>query len=190
MVRNYTILFIVIILYGCDLLTTRDPEKPESPRSTFVSATTPELLFNNLKDSFKEKIVENYMACFVDEALSDKKFSFVPSAGSSAQYTILNDWSLSSERQYFLNLRSQVSAKVPIVLDLQNMIANIQSDSAVYQFDYLLSVYINSEVRSYQGNVQFNIILDSRNFWVVRGWEDIKKQNFSSWSELKGAFHP
>ncbi|MBU2506672.1 MAG: hypothetical protein KJ799_08105, partial [Bacteroidetes bacterium] len=94
------------------------------------------------------------------------------------------------ERQYFLNLRSQVSAKVPIVLDLQNMIANIQSDSAVYQFDYLLSVYINSEVRSYQGNVQFNIILDSRNFWVVRGWEDIKKQNFSSWSELKGAFHP
>ena len=49
------ILFSLIFLSGCDFLTTRNAEEPDIGRSSFVVATTPEQLFINLTDSFREK---------------------------------------------------------------------------------------------------------------------------------------
>lgn len=183
------VILLAYVMISCDLLDTREPEKPDAPRTNFITPTTPDLLFQNLSESLKEKVVENYMSCFVDESFLETKYKFIPSAGSIAQFNILADWDLNSERQYFNNLQSATQTGVPIILQLLNEINQPYGDSAVYQYDYILSIPLEGESVTYQGSAQFNIRVDSRNYWVITEWEDTKKENSPSWSELKGRYY-
>lgn len=185
------IILLIIFLSGCDLLSTRNPEDPTSTRSDFVAATTPDILFKNLGDSFSEKIVENYLACFADNSFIDIEYNFIPSAGSVSQFTVLADWTLDLERQYFNNVKSVSTQDAPIVLELTNQVANLTGESALYQFEYNLTIPASEPTfpTNYQGSVQFQINLDSRQVWVITEWQDISKENLPSWSELKGRFY-
>ena len=183
------LILIIIILQGCDLLNTRDPELPEAGRSSFIPATTPDLLFANLTNSFKEKIVENYVGCFVDPSFLNRHYFYIPSAGSGIQFDVFLDWDIFSERQYFNNVRAATSENSPIVLQLLNEISNIVGDSAIYQYEYVLSVPFQEASALYKGNCKFFIRNDSRSQWVITRWEDIKDQDYPSWSDLKGKYY-
>ncbi len=175
---------------GCELFETRSPEEPNSPRSDFITPTQPSLLFLNLSNSLKQKVVENYMQCFVDESFLEESFKFIPSSGSINQYTVLLDWDIDSERQYFDNLKSQTRTGAQIILDLDNEINNTTADSAVYQYEYFLTIPIlDEDPVVYSGNLLFTVKLDARSNWVITRWEDLKKENFQSWSELKGKYY-
>lgn len=185
---TYLILSFVI-LQGCDLLNTRDPELPDAGRTSFIPATTPDLLFTNLKNSLKEKVVENYMGCFVDPAFLNRPYIYIPSAGSGFQFDVFQDWNVFSERQYFNNVIGATTENSPIVLQLLNEIINIVGDSAIYQYEYVLSIPFQEESALYKGNCQFHIRNDSRSQWVITRWEDIKDENYPSWSDLKGQYY-
>lgn len=186
-------IFLILLLFlgGCDLLTTRESEAPITARANFVPASTPDILFSNLINSFKEKVVENYLACFVDDSFLDKQYTFKPSAGAVSKFQSLQNWDLESERQYFNNLKASTLEGIPIVIELMNENGRPQLDSAVYQYDYTITLSSSdASVQSiYQGSLQFVINLDSRNQWVITGWEDIEKNELPSWSELKGRFY-
>ncbi len=183
-------LIFFVLLTSCDLLTTRTPEPPNSSRSEQIIAVTPQQLFDNLKNSFKEKFQDNYIACFVDSVYLTKKFEFIPAPSSANQYPVLNDWSLISEKQYFNNLISQTKSNVPIVLLLTQMASNVFGDSAFFQFDYNLVVPFSNEnsSESFTGVCKFTIYLDASNKWVIVRWEDIAKGTNPCWSDLKGRF--
>jgi len=186
-------ILIVIILSagGCDLLSTRDSESPITARADFIPASTPDILFNNLVSSFKEKVVENYLACFVDESFLNKKYQYKPGAGAASKFPSLLNWDVESERQYFNNMKAAVQTGVPITLQLFNENNTLQIDSAVYQFDYSITLSTGDASLQgvFQGSVQFIINIDSRNQWVITGWEDIEKNEQTSWSELKGRYY-
>ncbi len=189
---RYLILIIMMLLSGCDLLTTRTPEKPVSPRTNFIPATTPPILFSNLKFSLEEKVLENYLSCFVDTAFLKKKFVFTPSSGSVSQYSSLINWNLEAERQFFNNLVAIIKKGYPITLKLTNELSTpLGSDSAVYHYDYDLTIPTEDKTipNEYIGSAQFKIYNDSRNQWVIAEWQDIKKENNPSWSELKGRLY-
>lgn len=181
----------LLVLAGCDLLSTRDSEEPITARADFIPASTPDILFNNLISSFREKVVENYLACFVDESFLNKPYSFKPSAGASSKFQSLLNWDIESERQYFNNLKAVSETGVPISLELTNENSSLQIDSAVYQFDYIITLSSSdaSVQGIYQGSLQFIINLDSRNQWVITRWEDIEINEQPSWSELKGRLY-
>ncbi len=185
------ILFGIVILNSCELLQTRNAEKPVSQRSDFIVATTPQQLFKNLQDAFREKILRNYEVCFVDTSFLKKKYVFIPSAGSIVKYNILSDWDIDAEKQYFTNLISKVKEKDAIVLNLFNEENTSQGDSAQYVFDYKISFPVDDPniPNEYEGSAQFTINLDANNQWVITKWQDFKKENFPSWSELKGRFY-
>lgn len=186
-----TILIIFLLLYGCDLFTNREPEKPDAARSNYLPATTLDILFSNLKSSLNEKVLENYMSSFVDISFIDLPFLFFPSSEAVVKFPALADWDLSAERQYFNNLINSTKQNTPILLDLQNEIKNASGDSAIFQYDYILTLSpIDENIPSvYRGNVKFYTFLDSRNQWVIGRWEDIKIGTNPSWSELKGALY-
>lgn len=176
---------VLIFLTSCDLLNTRTPEEPKTSSSNFVPAYTAEILFQNFKSSIEEKITENYISCFVDSSYLDKKYIFIQS-GSDQR---LNDWGLESEQRYFTNLKAKLQQGSSISLTVNN----IQSvpfgqDSAFYSFDYNLIVNSTDQELSnqYQGAAQFKIYKDSREQWVIVEWRDIKKDDFLTWSDLKG----
>lgn len=183
-------ILLALLFTGCELFETRDPEEPNSPRSDFVTPTQPSILFLNLSNSLKQKVVENYLQCFVDESFLQEKYRFIPSAGSINQFTVLLDWDLDAERQYFNNLKSQTRDDSQIILELDNEISNTSADSAVYQYEYFLTVPIlDKDPVVYSGNMLFTIKLDTRSNWVITRWEDLNKENFPSWSELKGQYY-
>ncbi len=182
---------LLITLVSCDLLTTRNPEDPDSSNLTTVTATDPELLFENFVNSFSDKAVENYMACFVDSLFLDANYTFVPSAGAATSYPSLQDWDLYSEQQHFNQLLVLSNEDLPVVLNLLNEEKLQSSDSATVRFDYNLQINAVDEriIDSYSGIAEFKIKLDSRNIWVITRWTDIKKDDNVSWSELKGQFN-
>ena len=190
MKKKYLIL-ILMFLSGCDLLSTRDPEEPNTPRSDYLPAISPDILFSNMQNAFEEKIIENYMASFVDPAFISIPFIFIPSAGATAVFPNLSDWNINAERQYFNNLITATIPNLPITLSLENEIKNTFGDSAVYQFDYEISIPVNDESipKEYKGSLIFNIYLDVQNQWVISRWQDIKSSENPSWSELKGRFN-
>ncbi|MCF6271167.1 MAG: hypothetical protein L3J41_15750 [Melioribacteraceae bacterium] len=185
------ILILLLISSGCDLLTTREAEIPDTRRKNYLPATTPDILFLNLRNSLKEKVLENYMSSFVDISFSQYPFIFIPSSESVASFPTLAEWNLQSEQQYFNNLLVATKDNIPIILDLQNEIKSNMGDSAIYQYDYILSLTPNNENLSstYRGNLKFYIYLDSRNQWVISRWEDLKVGDNPTWSELKGALY-
>jgi hypothetical protein len=182
------IILLLFLISGCDLLTTRTPEDPESRRSTFVTPVSAEILFQNLTGAFREKIVENYIACFVDTAFADVKFVFQPSAGAS----IPGNWNLQNEKDYFNSMLSSISEGSQITLQLVNETKNIlENNKATYQYDYSISLPNTDTTlpEEFEGSAQFTIIKDERGQWVITEWIDIKKDDFPTWSELKGRFY-
>lgn len=188
--KKYLII-LTIFMFSCDLLTTREPEIPDTQRTSYLPATTPDILFSNIKNSFKEKAYDNYMSSFVNSSFTDKPFTFISASESISLYPTLANWDISSEQQYFNNLIISTKEGVPIILDLQNEIKNTMGDSAVYQYDYVISLTpINENIQSsYRGNMKVNIVLDSRSQWVISRWEDFKSGENPTWSELKGSLY-
>lgn len=184
-----TCLILLLLVSSCDIFTTRNPEEPNKPSSNYLAATSPEILFQNFKSSLEEKIVENYISCFVDTSFLKKKFNFIPAVGSVAQYPIFNNWSINEEKQYFNNLKAILSQGKNIELIYENTLVNLLgNDSAVYYIDYNLSINSNNKLIGgvYKGTAQFKIFVDSRKQWVIVEWQDIKKENYLCWSDLKG----
>ena len=189
--KKIIIAFLMFSLISCDLLTTREPEQPNTAGNSNIPATSPDILFNNFISSIQNKILENYLACFIDPSFSNKKYKFIASAGSVSQYPALIGWNIDSERQYFQIMKAKAKDGQSITLTLSNGNNTQLGDSAVYQYDYSLSFLANDQTISgeYKGSVQFKIYLDSRNQWVIGEWYDLRKDNYSSWSELKGRLY-
>lgn len=188
----FIIIFSAAIFSACDLFETRDAERPNQPRSNFQQAATPEILISNLINSFIDKNTENYLANFVDSSFSDKDFVFSPSVASISLFPALSDgWSKKSEEQYFNTLMSRIPENSSIVLSFIDPTQSQQGDSLFYNSQYSISIsFIDENIpENYQGELQFRMIRDSRNVWVIYFWQDNKNSDLPSWSELKGRFY-
>ena len=180
------LLFVMFAVNSCSIFETREPEVPSNSANTFAPATTPDILFENLKAAFKEGVVENYLACLVDNATLNKEFVFQASSTALNKYSALTNWSLNLERLYFTNIVSLAENKQMILL-LENGSGIVQGDSALFSFDYTISVPF--ETNQFEGSAEFTIFLDNRNQWFITRWRDIEKSNKQSWSELKGKYN-
>ena len=187
------ILFVslVIAFYGCDLLSTRDAEDPERSRSSFIVPTTPEQLFINLRNSFSEKIANDYISSFADSSFSDILFSYSPSPQANFKYNELSEWDLESEEKYFNNLINAAENKGTIVLSLNLLETSIDgnSQSRSYNYSILLPLIDESIPQLFEGIALFKVILDDNNQWVIAEWRDIENGDNPTWSELKGRFY-
>lgn len=187
------IIFIIIIfisLSGCNLLTTRDAEEPEQGRSSYVIATTPDQLFTNLRNSFLEKVENDYMSSFVDSSFLSIPYNFSPSSEATFKYNILTEWNLDAEKTYFRNLTNSVGEN-NITLSLELLSNSVEGDSESRNYNYSISLPVIDESTSllYEGNAFFRVNLDANNQWVITEWIDTKTGENPTWSELKGRFY-
>jgi len=181
------ILILLLFTGGCDLLTTRTPEEPENRDNNYSTPTTTDVLISNLKQSFADGYTEYYLECFVDETYLSKEFTFTPSA---AAYQI-SGWSLDDEKQYFNKLKTIIKDNTSVTLTFSNLVYSPQGDNSIITADYKItfSPKDSSFPSEYQGSLQFNAYLDSRNQWVIVNWQDMTKDDYYSWSELKRSLY-
>jgi len=188
------IFFILTITFlnGCDIFSTRTPEPPNQSRSNYQTPVTPNLLIQNLVNSLKDKNLGNYLLSFSDPNFTNKIFTFSASSSAISQFPALaNNWGVRNEEQYFNNLITKVQKDQPITLNLTNTSSSPQGDSLFYTASYFISIpSISSNIKSsYQGELRFSMIRDSRAIWTIYFWQDTKSSNLPSWSELKGILY-
>lgn len=187
------IIFFTLILYftGCDLLTTRNAEDPKSARSSYIIATTPEQLFKNLQNSFREKIEQDYLNNFVDSSFSSLNYNFTPSSEAIVKYDILSQWDLKAEKTYFKNLINSLKSGESIQISFDFISSSVDGNSELHNLNYTILIpFISEDIATiYKGNSLFKINRDSNNQWVITEWIDSKTEDYPSWSELKGRFY-
>ncbi|MHB1688798.1 MAG: hypothetical protein ACYCVH_15700 [Ignavibacteriaceae bacterium] len=188
--KLYIFLILLIFVSGCDLFTTRTAEPPNQPRSNYQQAVTPDILIQNLINSLADKNVQNYLSCFSDSAYTQKVFTFSASSSALSQFPALaENWGKKNEEQYFNNMILKVADNIQISLTLSNSSISPQGDSLFYTASYFLNVPTSDPnlPQSYQGDLKFSMIRDSRSLWTIYYWQDYSNNSsLPSWSELKG----
>lgn len=185
-------IILTIIFSSCDIFETRDPEKPNTPRTNWIPATTPALLLSNLKNAINDKSTENYLTCFVDSTLTGKTFTFIPTSESFTLFPALfSNWTIANEKSYFENIKSKLKENASFYLSYFNENeGTITGDSLTYSSDY--TIYLDHGIfdipKEYQGHLQFTLIRNSRGEWAISFWKDSRLNEFATWSELKGRF--
>lgn len=186
------ILIIPIFFTSCDLFTTREAESPDQSRSNFQPAVEPSIVIENLINSFSDKNIQNYIACFADTIFSEKSFNFSATSEALSLYQIfLQGWGLSEEKRYFGSIVNKVSPDFPISLGLSDEnTSNLSGDSLIYSASYIINLPVpvgDPFPQTYAGSLQFNMLRDLRGEYVIYFWKDIKSGSSPSWSELKGS---
>ena len=182
----------MLLLSGCGLFETREPESPDTGKSSFIPPTSPNIVISNFISAIDEKNVENYIACLADTAQSDKfYFFFKPTADAFALYSsIFQKWNLYSERNYFNKMIIAMPSDVYPKIELQNTRFEVLlPDSAVFVADYRLTVEhsINSVNTLFIGTLQFTVFPRDNGLWSIKTWYDLQNNadTVQSWSFLK-----
>jgi hypothetical protein len=184
------------LFVGCNLLSTREPENPDSGRTSFQPPTSANIVISNLSNSIKEKNVDNYISCLSDSSISfDTPFAFIPSAEANARFAaVFQSWSLASERAAFINITSNIQKNENPLLELTNSRFDVMlPDSAIYVSDYTLKIKFNPDtsLSKYSGTLQFVILRRSNGLLHIGKWYDQSIQNDTlgnTWSILKAVY--
>jgi hypothetical protein len=187
----FFILGLSFTFSACGILETRTPQPPAQTSSTFVPATSPDTVLANLINAVRERNTDNYIRCFVDSNFSDKRFSFIPTQEAQSKYAIFNSWSLSSERAYFQNLKSNTPSTATSLLFFSSQrFESLQSDSALFTgaYDLIFQHDWSGVPQEAKGTLQFYMATDRNKLWMIYRWVDLQTGSDFSWSEMKGRF--
>jgi hypothetical protein len=195
--RLILITIIPLIFISCNLFSTRNPEKPDTNRGTFVTPTSPDIVISNLINAFKEKNTENYISCLSDTTKTDTKpFTFIPSSDANANYSLLfKNWSLQNERRFFYSMVLNLPDNSKPVINLTNSKFEVLLlDSAVYVSNYYLEINHNQQgtPKKFSGVLQFTLFHRTNGLWSIQKWLDLNNPNDTigaTWSILKASFN-
>ena len=182
------LLAVCLVIYGCGIFDTRESEKPNTIRSTYIPPTTPELVIDNISFSVQEKNSDNYIKC-----VSPIGFQYVPDSKSQLIYgSLFVGWNSTSEKKYFDNLvgATEVTASSVLFLDNKNFTL-ISSDSATFNARYIIVFQhrISNIPKSAEGNVTMYLSTDENNLFYISRWEDYRINDTDfTWSELRANF--
>ena len=188
---KYSIFYFLLVMFyqGCGIFETRDPQEPETIRSTFYPPTSADIVIDNLSYSIIEKNSDNYFKC-----LSLNSFRYVPDSRSQQQWELIfNNWSVHAEKNYFDNLIArQEGGNSSAVLFLDNeRLTQYSSDSARYQADYIFVFQHNQGniPKSSRGRMSLTLATESDALYYIRRWEDFRQNDTDfTWSEFKANF--
>lgn len=181
-----------LILFGCDIFTTRPPETPDVPRFNYLQPVDVNSVITNMINSITTKSTQYYLKSFSDSSKNGKSFQYIANAEAVSKYaSLVSGWSLKDEEQYLNNIINKIpkESSINIILDDQQLVSF--GDSAYLSANYNVTVPHNIQGLSniYSGKLQFKFIRDKQQLWTIYQWQDIKSGEISTWSELKGYFN-
>jgi hypothetical protein len=189
---HVTLLLLAATGLACGIFDTRDPQPPAQTSAEFIQPSTPDIVFTNMTNAFRDRSSINYVRCFSDVAVTGRAFVFEPTSQALSRYgSILTGWTRTSEQQYFDNMRSRLPSGTAPSLVLSLSVQSFNSDSALYDATYELTIphMQTSFPQVAKGKAQFFLISDAGGTWSIWRWIDFPDaQNSFSWSEMKGEF--
>ena len=192
--KKYILLFAVFFFSCTNPFSVRDAEQPDVQNysDTYERPTLSETVLINLRYALTEQNITNYQKCFVD-ANNSSNFVFKFLHDQRIEASLLNDWSLSDEIQYFSNIINSDSLE-SINLSYSGLQPYQQisthPDSVLTGFNYDLLLIFNSSSFLYKGQSTIKLVKDNNSLWAIYYWEDRPTtDNYeNSWSKLKLKF--
>ena len=180
-----------VAVFCQDIFSTRDPEPPESVRTTFVQPVSPEVVLENFIAAIRERNAENYIRCFGSSEEKRGGFQFVPERTVAENYQDrFAGWNVSSERAYITNLFAQIPDDSLSTLLLSDVADFQYADSVRLTKDYSLSVghVIPGIIRTASGRMDISLKKGDDALWYISYWADFRTTGRSVWSVLKAEF--
>ncbi len=196
------IILLIVMLSSCAFFATREPEPPDTRRTSFQPPTSPQLVVSNLQNAIREKNAENYIQCLLSNdgtpspGVIQRMYVFEPSAEAAARFaSVFVGWNTARERQAFLAMTARIPATATPELRFTNdRFEVLLPDSAVYVAEYTLRPnYMLSGVPDvFVGTLRFTIAVQPGGFWSIARWSDQQaatvQATTASWSILKAQF--
>lgn len=187
---------LALAFWSCDWFATREPEDPDTGRSSFQPPTSADIVVSNFVNSLYEKNADNFLSCLADSTQTASfSYLFLPSAEANALFSsIFSQWERDSERQWATSMITSIESGVNPDMRLTNSRFEVLlPDSAVHISDYYLVVNHNIETipEKFAGTMQLTLRHDANGLWSISRWIDTKAQNDSipdTWSILKAQF--
>lgn len=198
MLRKSVILILLIqLLASCNLFTTRNPEEPDTGKSSYLPPSDPSIVIENLKNSIIEKNASNYASCFSDSSVTNKyTYIFEATGELKAIYaSLFTSWNKQSEKTYFNSMiNSLKSGTYPELHFTGGKFIVTLPDSHLYLTDYYLKIDhdINTFPKEFSGTMQLTITPAADGLWYIHRWIDKRRDNDtikSTWSLLKAQFN-
>jgi len=188
-VNRFIILNIValLLLGGCDLFQTRDPETPTQGSSNYETPTTYDKVLRNMQFAIADKNLNNYLSCFVDTTV--RPFVFTAAEDARRGYAeITNQWNLEAEQRSFRNLKEATTGNPSLTIP-DTPPVYVSTDSVLYELNYTLFFPHNRNgvPQIVRGNMQLSLATDGKQ-WSIYAWRDSKTTADSTWSYLKVVF--
>ena len=181
----------LLVLSACDLFSTREPEPPETRQSTWEPPLDAAQALINLQAAVYEHHLENFMACLVDPAYSERPFVFEPDPETASAYPgRFVGWSCEAESRVMQQAFSLVGQSGTASLKLtQEAEEHPSADLTLWSGQYRLELGHATEglPMVFEGHVIWHLAPDSRGYWSIFQWRDNALAGESSWSALKAA---
>ena len=182
---------VLLLLLGCDLFRTREPETPETRQSTWVIPLDADQVLVNLQAAVYEHHLENFMQCLVDPAYSERPYVFEPDPETASAYPgRFSGWSRESENRVMQQAFSLVgeggTASLRLTPEAQE---SPTPELTVWTGQYTLELDHATEglPTVFQGHVIWSLAPDSRGYWSIFQWTDHAASGEAGWSVLKAA---
>lgn len=183
--RASILLWLALLVGGCSLFSTREPEPPITSSGTFSQPDTPEQVIENIENAIRELNTLNYR-----RSLSES-LDFQPTASALARESVFANWGRAQEDQYFSALVSAAESNTGHNLALNDRSLTLLSPTRfVLDATYVLSMnHRRTEAPTeVQGRLQWILDQQPDGLWSLQTWVDQELGNVATWSDLKAEF--
>lgn len=189
--RLLALLIIALLCASCakNPFSTRDSETPTTKAGTFIPPTVPQVVLENLRLSYSELVISNFIQC-LDSAFAFK-FDFIQGAREDSSWGYGSEINLTGK--LFSDLQAtKATRSLKIVLSTQSDQPDVILDTvATLVRSYVVSVVDSSgvELKSYRGVARFEMVESAFNFWAIANWRDLHLNlETRSWADFKNEY--
>lgn len=173
-----------VLVIGCDLFQTRDPEDPVGARGSWEVPLTPSEVLTNLTLALFERNASNYMRSFQPDS-----FAFFADPQVLLQQPSIADWDYARELAHINSLLGEgVLPRDSVIFVLFTATEQtVIGDTArvTTRYDLTAQVALSGAPGPMAGEAEFSMRIGSQGYWEIVGWSDRRTEELASWSDLK-----
>jgi hypothetical protein len=185
----FLFLTATLLLSGCGLFSTRNPEAPNATQSSWSTPRVAMDVLTNMAATMKERDAVYYMRSFDTE-----HFQFEADPVSLSGNPSLSPWGYDRESRYINSLLSggALPATSQATVVFTSITETPSADSTVLRahYDLTANVTLTGAPHEVAGTAEFVMRIGGDGYLQIFRWRDFRTEGQSTWSDFKSALLP
>lgn len=184
-------LVALFLIAGCakNPFSTRDSEDPTGKVGTFIPPTAPQIVLENLRFSYSELVIGNFVQCLDSGFIF--RFDFLQTLPGDTTWDYAQEVNLTTKifgEFSAKNNERRISIQFTLQTDQPDLILDTTA-TLIRSYVVTIADTLGTVEQNFQGIARFDLVESAFNFWSLRRWEDLHLDlGVSSWAEFKNAY--